>query len=206
MTKQEKYEKKMAKYQANRVRKAQLEKIKQEKEQLSKGNNSYRYLCPTLLEGDTEAKITKIANDFFEKRMSLVSVPVEYNGEMVLLVCANYGTNTVNVGFECFCFGLDFYNEIAQLWNKCFQKANKEYMTKLVNGAKNGVAHLHHNYIPATEDKIEDYIRKIYLNEEYEDILYMPEPEDYLVEIDGEVENGVLHTNGKVESNTLIIE
>ena len=178
MTKQEKYEKKMAKYQANRVRKAQLENIKQEKEQLSKGNHSYRYLCPTLLEGDTEAKITKIANDFFEKRMSVVSVPVEYNDKIVLLVCANYGTNTANVGFECFCFGLDFYNEIAQLWNSCFQKANIEYMTKLVNGAKNGVAHLHHNYIVATEYTIEDEFRKIYLNERYKDILYMPELEN----------------------------
>lgn len=168
----------MAKYQANRVRKAQLENIKQEKEQLSKGNYCYRYLCPTLLEGDTEAKITKIANDFFEKRMSVVCVPVEYNDKIVLLVCANYGTNTANVGFECFCFGLDFYNEIAQLWNKCFQKANIEYMTKLVNGAKNGVAHLHHNYINATQYTIEDEFRKIYLNERYKDIVYFPELEN----------------------------
>lgn len=178
MTKQEKYEKKMAKYSANRARKAQLENEKRLKAQQSKENHSYCYNCPTLLEGDIEEKMTKIANDFFEKRMSLVYAPVIYNGEMVLLVCANYGTNSANIGFECFCFGLDFYNEIAQLWNSCFQKANIEYMRKLYDNAKNSVAHLHHNYIPATEDKIVDYIRKIYLNEEYEDILYMPELED----------------------------
>ena len=35
----------------------------------------------------------------------------EYNDKIVLLVCVNYGTSTANVGFECFCFGLDFYNE-----------------------------------------------------------------------------------------------
>ena len=52
--------------------------------------------------------------------------------------------------------------------------------------------------LKATYQKVED------CGEYFEVTEY--EPTDYLVEIDGKVENGVLHTNGKVESNTLIID
>ena len=41
---------------------------------------------------------------------------------------------------------------------------------------------------------------------EYFEVTDFETLEEYRIFIDGEVENGVLHTNGKVESNTLIIE
>ena len=118
MNKKEKYEMKMAKYNANKARKAEKEsrikELERVKELAKKQNGStadvekhiYRYICPTLLDGDIEAKMTKIANDFFEKRMMAVAVPCVYNDKEILLSCVNYGSNTADVGFECVTFGI----------------------------------------------------------------------------------------------------
>ena len=192
MNKKEKYEMKMAKYNANKARKAEKEsrikELERVKELAKKQNGStadvekhiYRYICPTLLDGDIEAKMTKIANDFFEKRMMAVAVPCVYNDKEILLSCVNYGSNTADVGFECVTFGIiDFNDELGKKWNECFQKANIKYMTNLLNDAKYGVAHLHHNYISARSyEEVVDKLRYYYINDRFTDVVYWPELEN----------------------------
>ena len=127
--KQEKYEKKMAKYLANKARREQKAN---EKMTNRKQNES-----PTSELKEIEKVLAKKARYFYDNRQTFIHFPITYKGELNMITAVSWsrGENhhevtaiTVN--------GSNERNEIDELWDRVLDKALDIYCINLLCSGK----------------------------------------------------------------------
>lgn len=147
--KQERYEKKMAKYRANRARKVQLENEKARIEAIrQKNKNSFQHksvgaesLRPTFM--DEARKFFKSGKCFGRFNMEFANVSFSL-GVLV------WGHNPLDAQFQAICWGIAENTDVMEMWEDCLEEV-------FIQQLKSGVLHL--NYLIA--DSREEALSKV---------------------------------------------
>jgi hypothetical protein len=128
--KQEKYEKKMAKYLANKAR----EEHKQRWQEMATFKQNVN---PTSDWRELEKELARKARRFYENHETFIHFPITYNGKLTMLSAVswsrdakNYQTTSVTIG------GSDERNALDELWDKVLDIELDYYCINLVCSGK----------------------------------------------------------------------
>lgn len=128
---QEKYEKKMAKYLANKARKEQ-------KKKWAELATFKETVNPTSDWREVEKQLARKARRFYENQEDFIHFPVEYNGKLTMLSAVRWGSDakhdkvtSVNID------GSNERNALDELWDKVLDRELDYYcINLLVSGKK----------------------------------------------------------------------
>ena len=122
--KQEKYEKKMAKYAANKARKEQKAN---EKMTNRKQNES-----PTSELKEIEKVLVKKARYFYDNRLNFIHFPITYKGELNLISAVSWGRNANDYKVSSITVnGSNERNELDELWDRVLDRELDNFCIKL---------------------------------------------------------------------------
>ena len=127
--KQEKYEKKMAKYLTNKARKEQKAN---EKMTNRKQNES-----PTSELKEIEKVLVKKARYFYDNHLTFIHFPITYKGELNMIAAVSWGRDAKNYQVTSItCDGTNERNELDELWERVLDKELDVFCIKLVCSGK----------------------------------------------------------------------
>lgn len=142
--KQERYEKKMAKYLANKARKEQMENVKMlvgdttvNPEIINKIVNPQKYESPINELKEIEKLLVKKARYFYDNRLSFIHFPITYKGELNMISAVGWGRNAKHHEVTAITFnGRNERNELDELWDRVLDRELDIYCIKLVRSGK----------------------------------------------------------------------
>ena len=123
--KQERYEKKMAKYAANKARKEQ------------KAANRKQNESPTSELKEIEKVLVKKARYFYDNHLTFIHFPIIYKGELNMLSAVSWGRDAKNYQTTSItCNGSNKRNELDELWERVLDRELDIFCIKLVCSGK----------------------------------------------------------------------
>ena len=136
--KQEKYEKKMAKYLNNKARKEQKEN---EKMMNRKQNESPTFELKETVDfhslKEVEKVLVKKARYFYDNQQTFIHFPITYKGELNLLTAVCWGRDANNHEVRTITVnGSNERNELDKLWDRVMDKALDIYCLNLLRSGK----------------------------------------------------------------------
>ena len=142
-TAQEKYEKKMAKYLANKARKEQMAKT-------SSSQTTAKLIDQTIEISDLKEAasiLRKFAKKHYEERKPFTFIPIKYKGVCNLVMAINFGTSQRDFTTQTMTIdGTNKRNELDILWDKIIDSELDNYC---INLCMRGKSLPKQNYIKA---------------------------------------------------------
>ena len=127
--KQEKYEKKMAKYAANKSRKEQKEK--------EKAANHQKNESPTSELEEIKKVLIKKARYFYDNRLNFIHFPITYKGELNLISAVSWGRNANDYKVSSITVnGSNERNELDELWDRVLDRELDVFCINLLRSGK----------------------------------------------------------------------
>ena len=127
-TAQEKYEKKMAKYLANKARKEQMAKT-------SSSQTTAKLIDQTIEISDLKEAasiLRKFAKKHYEERKTFTFIPIKYKGVCNLVMAINFGTSQSDLTTQTITIdGTNERNELDVLWDKIIDSELDNYCINL---------------------------------------------------------------------------
>jgi hypothetical protein len=142
--KQEKYEKKMAKYLANKARKEQKKNEKMlagdttaNPEIINKIVNPQKYESPISELKEIEKLLVKKARYFYDNRLTFIHFPITYKGELNMVSAVSWGRNAKHHEVTAITVnGSNERNELDELWDRVLDRELDIFCIKLLRSGK----------------------------------------------------------------------
>ena len=142
--KQERYEKKMAKYRANKARREQM---KNEKtltgettamaERINKSVNPQKYVSPIPELKEIEKLLVNKARYFFDNDLTFIHFPITYKGELNMITVVRWGRNAKHHEITCITVnGKNERTELDELWDRVIDRELDIFCIKLLHSGK----------------------------------------------------------------------
>lgn len=136
--KQERYEKKMAKYAANKARREQKEN---EKMMNRKQNESPTFELKETVDfhslKEVEKVLVKKARYFYDNQQTFIHFPITYKGELNLISAVSWGRDKNHHEVTAITFnGSNERNELDELWDIVLDKELDIYCINLLSSGK----------------------------------------------------------------------
>ena len=116
--KQERYEKKMAKYRANKARKEQMENEKERIEAIRQENETRRFekLFVKIENNEFEKLFVDIVKEWRDSHEPCISKIISFDGEIGIIGAFRYGENPLCTKTDLFCGGFSINSPLVIAW------------------------------------------------------------------------------------------